>query len=124
MSDTSATVIGGPKRVLVLDDEAIILMDLEFSLQDEGFEPVIANTVERALELIEEQAPHAAVLDVNLGHGRTCEPVAERLRALGVPFLLHTGDLERRGELVTGFDAPIVSKPSAPDEIAQALRKL
>ena len=35
-----------------------------------------------------------AVLDVNLGHGQTCEAVANALRARRVPFVLNTGDLD------------------------------
>ena len=114
----------GRKRVLVLDDEPIILMDLEFSLLDAGFEPMVANSAERALSLIDGQRPDAAVLDVNLGRGKTCEEVAGRLRELGVPFVLHTGDLDRRGEMVTLLDAPIVAKPSSAEEVKQALLKL
>ena len=42
-----------------------------------------------------ERAIDGAVLDVNLGHGETCEPIAVELRKRRIPFLLHTGDLDR-----------------------------
>ncbi|APE45276.1 hypothetical protein BOO69_03850 [Sulfitobacter alexandrii] len=112
------------KRILVLDDEALILMDLEFSLSEAGFTPVTASSAERALAIIDDNPPDAAVLDVNLGRGKTCEPVAARLKDIGVPFLLHTGDLDRRGEMVTRFEVPIVAKPSSPEDIRQAILSL
>ncbi|QFT57505.1 Alkaline phosphatase synthesis transcriptional regulatory protein PhoP [Sulfitobacter sp. THAF37] len=124
MPETMNSVRGCRKRILVLDDEALILMDLEFSLADAGFTPVTASSAERALALIEEDRPDAAVLDVNLGRGNTCEPVAARLKDIGVPFVLHTGDLDRQGEMVTRFEVPIVAKPSSPEEIRQAILSL
>ncbi len=110
--------------VLVLDDEPIILMDLEFTLSDAGMTALTASSAARALKAIEGQVPDVAVLDVNLGHDKTCEPVADKLRELNVPFILHTGDLDRHGEVVTKFEAPIVAKPSTGEAIIQALEGL
>ncbi|MCQ0970501.1 hypothetical protein MLD63_08705 [Paracoccus sp. TK19116] len=59
----------------------------------------------------------AAILDVNLGRNMTCEPIAEALRERGVPFLLHTGDLQESGELVERIGAPIAQKPMASDRL-------
>ena len=115
---------GMARRVLVLDDEPVILMDLEYELREAGFDPVIASSEAHALDAIDRAPLDAAVLDVNLGGGTTCEAVALRLSQLGVPFVLHSGDLARRGELVTRFDVAILPKPSAGPEIARALRAL
>ena len=111
-----------PLRVLLLDDEPLILMDLEFEMEDAGFVPLGASTARQALAIVEAGPPDAAVLDVNLGHGTTCEAVAARLRELGVPFVIHSGDLDRRGELVARFDAPLLPKPSPGAAIARAVR--
>ena len=104
-------------RILVLDDEPIILMDFEFALEDQGAEVLDARSVAEALEVIAARVPDAAILDVNLGRGATCAPVALRLRELGVPFLLHTGDLDRQGELVDTLGAPVVPKPSSSKDV-------
>ena len=106
-------------RVLILDDEPIILMDLGFALEDAGAKVLDARSVAEALELIERQTPDAAILDVNLGQGSTCAPVALRLRELGVPFVLHTGDLDRQGELVETLGAPVIPKPSSGPEVVR-----
>ena len=113
----------GP-RVLVLEDEVLILMGLEFELEDAGMRPVTATSAAGALDIIDREVPDVAVLDVNLGNGTTCEPVAAKLDELGVPFVLHSGDLSRRGEFITRFDVPVIPKPAPGDQIAAALRAL
>ena len=112
-----------PIRVLALDDSPIILMDLRHTLEDAGFDPVCVRTCAKALHAIEEDRPDVAILDVNL-ENETCEAVAERLRLLQIPFMLHTGDLERQDELVTRLDAPILAKPAFSGMIVQVVRNL
>ena len=108
-----------PRRILVLDDEPMILMDLQFAVEDEGAEPLGARTVDEALHHVAGGPVDAAILDVNLGSGATCEPVARRLRELDVPFVLHTGDLHRHGELVTSIGAAVVPKPTPGHLVAR-----
>lgn len=111
-----------PLRVLVLEDEPLILMELCFALEDHGADPVSANTVAKALSALEDSAPDAAILDVNLGRGTTCEPVAKALRARGIPFLIHSGDLVRQGELISRIDAEVIPKPAdSADVVERAL---
>ncbi len=68
--------------------------------------------------------PDAAILDVNLGRGTTCEPVADRLQSLRVPFLIHSGDLLRQGELIARIDAEVIAKPAASSFVAERARAL
>ena len=112
-----------PIRVLVLEDSPIILMDLESTLEDAGFMPICARNCAKAFRAINDIRLDVAILDVNLGD-ETCEPVAERLRFLQIPFMLHTGDLERQNELVTRLGAPILAKPAFSDTIVQVVRNL
>jgi CheY-like chemotaxis protein len=75
---------------LVVEDEFLIAMDLELLLERQGWRVLgPAATVAEALHLLEqgEEPPDAALLDVNL-RGELVTPVAERLRARGVPFVL------------------------------------
>ncbi len=108
-----------PPRILILEDEPLILMELSYAVEDEGANPVSANTVDRALEAIDRARPDAAILDVNLGRGTTCESVARRLEELDIPFLLHSGDLMRQGELIARIQAELIPKPSASSEVAE-----
>ena len=102
----------------------MILMDIAECLSEAGFATVTARSVERALKAIETGEPDVALLDVNLGRGETCEAVAKRLRGIGVPFALHTGDLDRQGELVRRFDVPILAKPCSMDDIVDQVHRL
>ncbi|MEO0032026.1 MAG: hypothetical protein RIS94_1784 [Pseudomonadota bacterium] len=112
-------------RVLVLDDEPLILLDLEFAVEDAGCEALTALALAEALEIVRSQTITAAILDVSLGHGQTCEPVARELAARGVPYVLHTGDLDRMDEAVRQLGGLLVPKPTpASVVVARALEAL
>ncbi|WP_225204654.1 response regulator [Novosphingobium huizhouense] len=114
-----------PRQVLVLDDEPLILLDLEFAVEDAGCVPLTALEAEEALEIVAAEAISAAILDVSLGQGRTCEPVARALAALGVPYVLHTGDLDRMDEAVRRLGGVLVPKPTpAAVVVSRALQTL
>src|SRR5580658_4547678 len=79
------------RRVLVVEDEMMILMTIEDMLADLGCESVTAAaTIQQALALIDTQVFDAAMLDVSL-NGYKSHDVAEALAARGVPFVFSTG---------------------------------
>lgn len=84
---------GPPPRVLVVEDEALLALELETGLRELGCEVVgPARNLAEAQRLAEsEPRLAAAVLDVNLGSGELVFPVADALAARGVPYLLATG---------------------------------
>lgn len=72
--------MSAPKRVLVLDDEVIVAMDLAQTIEEAGHRAVGPfHTVAAALEALSGEMPDCAVLDVNLGDGTTSEAVAATL---------------------------------------------
>lgn len=79
------------RRVLVVEDEMIILMAIEDMLADLGCKDVTtAPSVAKALALIDAQSFDVAMLDANLGK-ETSEPVADALAARNIPFFFATG---------------------------------
>ena len=112
---------GVPPRVLVVEDEALIALDIEIMLQSLGCVVVgPAATVAEALRvLVAEDAPDAAILDVNLGHEQVF-PVADRLVECQVPFVFLTGyspDI-----LPSRHRArPVESKPCRAEALARLL---
>ena len=62
------------------------------------------------------------MLDINLD-GQHVEPVADRLAALGVPFLFATGYGEGHGTGGHGA-APVLRKPFAPERLIAAVEAL
>jgi len=106
-------------RVLVVEDEFMIGLDIGQQLASAGYEVVgLATSVAKALRL--EPRCDVAVLDVNLG-GETCEPVAQKLRASGKPFVVLTG--YSADTLQPSFsDATILMKPPCIADVVAAVR--
>lgn len=78
-------------KILVLEDNLVIAMDVELLLQDCGAGVVeTASTAKAALAKLADFSPDVAVLDINLDSG-TSLPVAEALMARGIPFIFATG---------------------------------
>lgn len=78
------------RRILVVEDEFFLADDLRRALTEHGAEVAgPANTLDRARALASESVD-LAVLDVNL-RGETVFPLADELRARGVPFVFTTG---------------------------------
>lgn len=114
-----------PCRILVLDDEPLILLDLEYAVEDAGCTALTAMDADEALGHIAAQTVSAAILDVTLGRGCTCEPVVRALAARGVPYILHTGDLDRLDEMVRGLGGELVPKPTPASVVVdRALRRI
>jgi DNA-binding response OmpR family regulator len=114
------------KRVLVVEDEAIVAMMVEDELADAGAKVIgPASSVEEALRLIEgatsDGGLSVAVLDIHLG-GERVLPVADRRAVLGVPFLFATG--YGKGCDTGGHDAPILRKLFHPAALITALEAL
>jgi CheY-like chemotaxis protein len=110
-------------RLLVVEDEMMVLLVIEEMLADLGCSSVTAAaSVEQALALIEAQTFDIAMLDVNL-NGTMSYPVADMLTARKVPFLFATG-YGRHG-LDEGYqDRIVLQKPCRLNGLAAALTEL
>ncbi len=91
MSGTLANLTLANRRILVVEDEVLIAMQIEEILLDLGCVVVGAvGRLDAAMSLAADQALDAAILDVNI-LGGLVYPVAERLSARGIPFMLASG---------------------------------
>jgi two-component sensor histidine kinase len=109
-------------RVLIVEDAALLALELEHGLKEAGAEIVgCAAEVDEAMALLD-QPIEAAVLDANL-NGASVRPVAEALAARGTPFLFATGYGENRGA-PEGFGVPIIRKPYDITQILAALAQI
>ncbi|MER2252499.1 response regulator [Methylorubrum podarium] len=111
------------RRILVVEDEYLIAIEMERWLQEAGAE--VAGPVpdtKRALALIEMEPLDAAVLDVHL-NGEPVYPVADRLTERGVPYLFATGEIR----IAEGSDYrshAVLGKPVLDSELLQAVGRL
>jgi CheY-like chemotaxis protein len=109
-------------RVLVVEDEELIGLMLVDVLEELGAAVAgPAGTVAEALELVAQDTPTGALLDLSL-RGETVYPVADRLLQLGVPYLFITG--YGQGHLVARHGhAPVLTKPFGADQLVAALAR-
>jgi CheY-like chemotaxis protein len=108
------------RRVLVVEDEMLVLIMVEDMLADLGCKSVTsAATVDKALALIDAQVFDA---DMNL-NGNDSQLVAEALSARGVPFVYSTGNTGHG--MSDGYsDRPVLKKPFHYEELVAILTRL
>ncbi len=109
------------KRVLVVEDDAIMAFDLSDQLRAAGFIVVgPAIDAEQGIALVRAEGCDIAVLDVNLGNGCTSEPVAVELSRRSIPFVVVSGySSDQHPPVFAG--APLVVKPVRIGEIIRIL---
>lgn len=112
-------------RVLVVEDEVLIAMELASALRAAEFEVIgPVGSVDDALDLIDDIQPDAALLDVNLGRERVT-PVAMKLQSLEVPYLLASAstaeELSRDEVLASVLN---LGKPTNLNQLVKAMRAL
>lgn len=110
-------------RILVVEDQALLAMQVEGMLRKMGCEIVgPVPTSEAALSAVRTEPLDGVLLDVNL-HGEDASPVAEELRRRQVPFLLVTGYSGRNLVAPAFKDAPMLRKPFSQQALADAMTK-
>ena len=84
-----------PIRVLVLDDEELVLETLACFLEDQGYDVHTATTGEKALDLLTHVHPDLAIVDMRLPgfDGNAFILKAHRLQPR-LRFLIHTGSAD------------------------------
>ena len=113
----TATLRG--ERLLIVEDEPLIAIDLQATLEREGARVIRAHTMPEALRYADSAALSAGVLDFRVGSDNA-DPVCEALTRREVPFIFFTG---LSGALPERWAAtPIVPKPAAPETIIGALK--
>ena len=111
----------GRLRIMIVEDELLVAMNLEDMLEGFGFEVVGPYpTLAEAREALEADDLDAAVLDVNV-RGELVFPLAEDLVARAVPVVFCTGYAET-GRFPPGLAGlPRVAKPYTPEGLRSAL---
>jgi DNA-binding response OmpR family regulator len=109
------------KRLLLVEDEALIGTLIHDMLLEWGFEPSEPfRRLEDALSAVEEKSYDGAILDMNL-NGEAVYPLADLLASRSIPFIFLTGyaqqSIDRRFS-----DYPVLQKPVEPETLEAVLR--
>lgn len=110
-------------RILIVEDEAFIAMALEMDLVDSGFD--IAGPAARlseAFAIVETEKIDGAILDVMLGREEIF-PFADRLVELGVPFVFHSGHINKHA-IEERYNVPAYKKPALPEALIGSISSL
>jgi DNA-binding response OmpR family regulator len=106
------------KRILVVEDDALIAVDYHFQLREVGAQPqAYEPTSKAALDYLATHDIDAAIVDYRLRDG-TCEQVLRSLRRRHIPFVIVTGCTFEMGSLNS---LHVLSKPTTPTDIWSAL---
>ena len=110
--------------VLVLEDEALIGLNLRDELQEAGYRVAGPfTTCAGALEWLQAATPDTAILDATLKDG-PCRDIALELTRRGVPFLIYSGHREDN-RLLAEFDhVTWIEKPVPSSVLVQASQNL
>jgi CheY-like chemotaxis protein len=108
-------------RVLLVEDEPLLLMAASEMLADLGHEVSgMATSLSSALQAAQTLAFDVALLDVNLG-GHRVDEVAAVLASRGIPFAFTTGYGAQT--LPASFaQRPYLAKPYEAEQLGQTLR--
>lgn len=113
------------KRILIVEDEFFIAMELKAVLAKAGYEVIgPVSGVNDALDLLTRERPDAAILDMNVSDGQVA-PVAAVLKTMGVPFVLATASdsAEITGSSVLR-EATDLGKPTDIRRLLDAVRAM
>ena len=110
-----------PPRVLIVEDEILIALELESLLQDAGHDPVgVAATSTEAIALGRSLRPDIALVDVHLADGPTGIEAARMLAEADVTVLFMTANAKRIPEDFAGACGAI-AKPYTERAVRDAL---
>jgi CheY-like chemotaxis protein len=107
------------RRILVVEDEMLLMMMIEDVLTDAGCTLLTASRIPQAMILAETETIDCAILDVSVA-GKTINPVADILTRRDIPFILSSG-YGNAGLPAEYRDRPLLPKPYLPEHVSQAV---
>ena len=115
-------VRSGPAQVLVVEDEALVAVEISHILREEGFQVVGPTArVEEALHLLNDVGCDAAVLDIQLGR-ETSELIASVLAARDTPFVAVSG--YSKDQCPRGFESvALLTKPLRSELLVEHVKR-
>lgn len=114
-------------KILVVDDENIVLESCRLVLQTEGYEVILVSSSEAALKIIEEIAPSLLLIDLKMpGHDGMYLMGEVKQKRPDIPILVMSGyaTKETIDEVALRGAAAFIPKPFTPDELLETIRQV
>lgn len=116
-------------KILIVDDQAVMLRLVKYALEQEGFTTVTAESGAQALEGLRREQPDLLILDLLLPDAdgiELCRKIRQDLKYLSLPIVILTGRIEIEDKiqaLEAGADE-YVTKPVDPKEMVARVKSL
>ena len=111
-------------KILLVEDDRLIIENLTEFLKGEGFEVQYAEGQEKAMRLLEEQEFDLILLDVTLAQGNGYSACTQTKSRYEIPIIFLTA-LDDEFSVVTGLEMgadDYISKPFRPRELVSRMR--
>ena len=113
-------------KILVVDDEALLVKGIRFNLQNEGYEVITGSNGLEAIKLVQEQQPDLVVLDVMMPEMDGLTACSNIREFSNVPIIMLTAKTDDMDKLI-GFDHGVddyLTKPFNILELKARIRAL
>ena len=110
-------------RILLVEDDPLICLDLEASLEEFGAVVTAVSNVGAAFAALAIAMPDFAVLDFELG-AETSEPIAEVVQARDIPFLYLSGYSGHDERFSRWRGIRVLAKPLSAARIARGIQDI
>ena len=109
-------------KILTVDDEPLILMDIEFQLQEAGHEVVSVLNADRAIEVLASRAIDLILTDIDMPGSMDGLMLAEAVRVRWPPvkIVVMSGKKRPRRDQLPS-DARFVEKPCRSQSLLEAV---
>jgi DNA-binding NarL/FixJ family response regulator len=124
-ADPAQRDLARPPRILIVEDETWIAIELQRSLADGGYEVVgLAADAEAAVRLAGERAPMLVLMDIHLaGRGDGIEAATRIRDRFGIRSIFLSGHLDTatRRRVEATQPLAVLDKPVTPAELLRAI---
>ena len=113
-------------KILIVDDEALLVKGIRFNLQNEGYEVISGSNGLEALELVQNQNPDLVILDVMMPEMDGLTACTKIREFSDVPIIMLTAKTDDMDKLI-GFDLGVddyLTKPFNILELKARIRAL
>ena len=120
-SDKRASEVTKNARVLIVEDESLVAMNMELTLVEAGFRVVaVVDTEKDAIEAAQRLRPDVVLMDVTLRDGDGIVAAAEIYRMLQLPVIFVTGNTDMRtlNAIKQVPSSGLIRKPFVSDRLA------
>lgn len=115
-------------KILICEDEEIMLTALEFRLQRQGFEVIIAENGKKAIQKIDSESPDLIVADIMMPHISGLDLIKHvRLKKNSDLPIIIISALEHEDTVLEAFRvgaSDFITKPFKPNELILRIKKI